>query len=111
MIVEDEPLIAMMLEDVLDMLGNIVTASVESVSRALELVERGDFDSAILDVNLSDGLSWPVADALKAKGKPFLIASGGSGEATPERHAGAPVLDKPYTIDGVRGALEALRAD
>ena len=52
LIVEDEPLIAMMLEDFLESLGHSVTGSCDSVKEALAAVERGGFDVAILDVNL-----------------------------------------------------------
>ncbi|NUQ18346.1 MAG: response regulator, partial [Sphingomonas sp.] len=52
LIVEDEPLIAMMLEDFLDSLGHKVQSTCETVECALEEVEKGGFDLAILDVNL-----------------------------------------------------------
>jgi CheY-like chemotaxis protein len=106
LIVEDEPLIAMMLEDFLDSLGHRVAATCESVEDALAHVERGEFDVAIIDVQLKDGKTvWPVADRLADSGKPFVLATGGHVEPPPERHAGAPVLSKPYTIDAIDPAL------
>jgi CheY-like chemotaxis protein len=106
LIVEDEPLIAMMLEDFLDALGHKVAACCDNVADALSQVERGDFDVAILDVRLRDGeQSWPIADALADAGKPFVLATGGHVEPPPARHADAPVLGKPYTIDAVEPAL------
>lgn len=109
LVVEDEPLIAMMLEDFLDALGYRLAASCDGVTSALDEVRLGGFDAALLDVNLRDGeTSWPVADALSACGRPFVIATGGTNDAVPERHAGAPILSKPYTLDGVRAAFEAL---
>jgi len=106
LIVEDEPLIAMMLEDFLDALGHRVAASCDNVADALSQVESGGFDIAILDVRLRDGeQSWPVADALADAGKPFVFATGGHVEPPPERHAGAPILAKPYTIDAIEPAL------
>jgi CheY-like chemotaxis protein len=109
LIVEDEPLISMMLEDFLDALGYRLAASVDGVADALEKVAQGDFDAALLDVNLRDGeTSWPVADALKERGRPFVVATGGSSDIVPERYAGVPVLTKPYTLDGVRTAFESL---
>jgi CheY-like chemotaxis protein len=107
LIVEDEPLIAMMLEDFLDSLGYDVVAACDSVRDALEHVEKGGFDVAIVDVNLKDGGSiWPVADLLAKKGKPFVIATGGHVDTPPAAHAGAPVLSKPYTIDAVEPAIK-----
>lgn len=106
LIVEDEPLIAMMLEDFLDSLGHQVAASCDNVADALAQVASGGFDVAILDVRLKDGEHiWPVADALADAGKPFVIATGGHVEPPPARHAAAPVLAKPYTMDAIDPVL------
>jgi CheY-like chemotaxis protein len=106
LIVEDEPLIAMMLEDFLESLGHDVVASCESVADALGHVEAGGFDVAIIDVQLKDGERvWPVADRLADTGTPFVLATGGHVEPPPERHAAAPVLAKPYTIDAIEPAI------
>jgi CheY-like chemotaxis protein len=107
LIVEDEPLIAMMLEDFLDGLGHRVAGAVDCVEDALQHVEAGGFDVAILDVHLRDGKSsWPVADALADRGVRFLVATGGHLDPPPDRHLRAPLLAKPFTIEGVRAALE-----
>lgn len=109
LVVEDEPLIAMMLEDFLDALGYALAGTADGVADALALVASGGFDAALIDINLRDGEpSWPVADALTAAGKPFVIATGGTNDSVPSRYAHVPVLTKPYTLDGVRGAFEAL---
>ena len=109
LVVEDEPLISMMLEDFLDALGYRLAGCVDGVSDALRHVEAGGFDAALLDVNLRDGeTSWPIADALSERGQPFILATGGGNDAVPARHADAPVLNKPYTLDGVREAFESL---
>src|SRR6187402_3710494 len=108
LVVEDEPLIAMMIEDFIDMLGYELAGSHDTVAEALIRVEQGGFDVAILDVNLRDGACWPVADAFKAKGIPFVLASGGHVEPPPAAHADAAQLAKPFTLDGVQAALEAI---
>ena len=106
LIVEDEPLIAMMLEDFLDTLGHQVAASCDNVADALGHISAGSFDVAIIDVRLKDGEQiWPVADALADAGLPFVLATGGHVEPPPERHAGAPVLAKPYTMDAIDPVL------
>jgi len=110
LVIEDEPLIAMMIEDFIDMLGHDLAGNCDSVAEALARVEQGGFDVAILDVNLRDGACWPVADALKAKGIGFVIASGGHVDPPPARHAGAHQLAKPFTLDGVQQALETVSA-
>lgn len=107
LIVEDEPLIAMMLEDFLESLGHRIVASCDGVAAALGHVETGGFDVAILDVQLKDGERvWPVADRLAEKGIPFVVATGGHVEPPPAAHAGAPALSKPYTIDAIEPALD-----
>lgn len=109
LIVEDEPLIAMMLEDFLDVLGKELAGTADSVASALPLVAAGGVDAAILDVNLRGGeKSWPIADALAAAGVPFLLATGGGDDAVAETHRGRPVLPKPFTMDAVEKALAAL---
>ncbi len=106
LIVEDEPLIAMMLEDFLDSLGHSVAGNLDTIEEALARVEEGGFDVAILDVQLKDGKTiWPVADRLAERGIPFVIATGGHVEPPPAAHAGAPLLAKPYTIDAIEPAL------
>ena len=109
LIVEDEPLISMMLEDFLDALDRQVAGAVDNVADALALVAQGGIDGAILDVNLRAGeTSWPVADALAAAGIPFLLATGGSDDTIAEAHRGRPMLSKPFTMDSVEKALNGL---
>ncbi|MEG3122589.1 response regulator [Sphingomonas sp. GB1N7] len=109
LIVEDEPLIAMMLEDFLEVLGKELAGQADNVGDALALVAGGGIDAAILDVNLRGGeKSFPIADALAAQGVPFVFATGGSQDGLGEEHRDRPTLAKPFTMDGVAKALEAL---
>jgi len=109
LIVEDEPLIAMMLEDFLEILGHQLAGQADNVADALGVVEAGGVDAAILDVNLSGGeKSWPIADALAARGVPFVFATGGSQDGVIEAHRARPTLAKPFTMDGVAKALDGL---
>jgi len=109
LIVEDEPLIAMMLEDFLDILGKQVAGVADSISTALPLVAAGGIDAAIVDVNLTDGEKcWPVADALAAAGIPFMVATGGGDDMIADGHKHRPVLAKPFTMDAIEQALAAL---
>jgi len=108
LVVEDEPLIAMMLEDFLESLGHKVAGTAETVADALRRIETGGFDVAIVDVHLKGGEHvWPVADRLVANNIPFVLATGGHIEPPPPRHAGVPVLVKPYTINAIEPALDA----
>jgi CheY-like chemotaxis protein len=105
LIVEDEPLIAMMLEDFLDSLGHTVAATCDTVAEALARVVQGGFDVAIIDVNLNGEQVWPVADRLAAQGVPYVLATGGHIEPPPALHARVPVLSKPFTLDAIEPAL------
>lgn len=109
LIVEDEPLIAMMLEDFLDALDLQVAGSADTVAAALDVIGQGGVDAAILDVNLRAGeQSWPIADKLAELGIPFVIATGGGGDSIAEAHRGRPVLSKPFTMDTVEKVLASL---
>ena len=109
LIVEDEPLIAMMLEDFLDMLDKQPAGTADTVATALDQVNAGGVDAVILDVHLRGGeTSWPVAEALAEKGIPFVLATGGSGEMIEPAFRDRPILAKPFTLDGVEAALAKL---
>lgn len=107
LVVEDESLIAMMIEDFCVEMGHRITGIVESVAEALAATEAGGFDLAILDLNLrGNEQCWPVADALEARGIPFVLATGGHIEAPPARHAERITVSKPFTMEGVRDAIQ-----
>ena len=98
----------MMLEDFLDSLGHSVIGTVDTIGDAMRCVGEGGFDVVIADVQLKDGEQiWPVADALAERNIPFVLATGGYVDPPPERHADAPMLAKPYTVDAIQPALEA----
>ncbi len=106
LVVEDEPLIAMMLEDFLETLGHTVHASCDNVGEAVVQAEKGGFDVAILDVNLNGEHVWPVAYKLREKSIPFVVATGGHVEPPPAEFNNVPVIQKPYTVDRVTPAIE-----
>src|SRR3982750_4347142 len=93
LVVEDEPLIAMMLEDFLESLGHSVTATCESVQDAMIEANKGGFDIAILDVNLKGESVWPVAERLREQQIPFVLATGGHVDPPPAQFANVPVIE------------------
>lgn len=107
LIAEDEAMIAMLLEDFLDLLGHKIAAMVASLADGLAAISIGGFDAAILDVNLGRDKCWPLADALRAMGIPYIFATGG-GDTIPPDHASAPTLAKPYTMASLEAALNRL---
>jgi CheY-like chemotaxis protein len=98
LIVEDEPIVAMMLEDMLEELGCELAGSVANVEDGLRRAQEGGFDVALLDVNLNGRRSDPIAEVLARAGTPFVYATG-YGAAAVEPGRGAGVLQKPYTLD------------
>lgn len=110
LVVEDEPFVAMDVEASLAAAGCIVVGPAPSIERALALVAGEALDAAVLDVNLGGRSVEAVADALAARGVPFVFATGYGREALPARHGGAPVLGKPVAPARLVATLAALIA-
>jgi PAS domain S-box-containing protein len=104
MIVEDEALVAMILEDQLEDLGLSIVSSCNSVSEAIKAINRRPPEAAILDVNLGGELVYPVADVLLERGIPFLFVTGYGRESIDRRYSSIQVLEKPVE----RQALELI---
>ncbi|MEO3473452.1 response regulator [Roseomonas sp. CAU 1739] len=96
LVVEDEALVAMLVEDALEEAGFGVIGPVRSVIQALESLEAEVPDAAVLDLNLAGENSVAVADALVARGIPFVVATGYGAAGLPATHRNALVLPKPY---------------
>jgi CheY-like chemotaxis protein len=105
--VEDEMLVAMNIEDMLLALGHEVAGLASRLAPALQLARESEFDLAMLDVNLAGETSFPVADILRARGIPYLFATGYGIDGIEEGYRGAPVLQKPFRSRDLAGALEA----
>jgi DNA-binding NtrC family response regulator len=113
LLVEDETLVAMLLEDMIADLGGTVIGSASRVSRALEMVEDPGcaIDLAVLDVNLGGEEVFPVASALAERRVPFAFSTGYGNAGLPEAWRSRPTLQKPFTQDQVTLVLErALRS-
>ena len=108
LVVEDETLIAMLVEDWLEELGFETVGPVGSAAEALALIEAGELDGAILDVSLDGHDSFAVADALRARNVPFAFATGHGAGRIAERFKDAPTLTKPYDFERVRAAVTTL---
>jgi CheY-like chemotaxis protein len=98
-LVEDEVIIRMMIADMLDGLGYAVAAEAGDIDGALRLAQSSYFDLAILDVNLSGQMIWPVADLIKARKCPFIFATGYGTSRLPEQYRDQPVLQKPFQLE------------
>jgi CheY-like chemotaxis protein len=111
LVVEDEPIVAMLLEDVILDLGLTVVGPASRLDEALRLAESESLDAAILDINLDGHRSYAVADALRARGIPYAFATGYGEAGLDATHAGRPVLTKPYRQNDVDQLLTGLLAD
>ncbi|MBV8393955.1 MAG: response regulator [Alphaproteobacteria bacterium] len=105
LIVEDEVLVAMLLEEMLLDLGHAVGAVSSHLDEAVALAAQETFDFAVLDINLNGKKSFPVADVLAARGVPFLFATGYGARALMAPWLDRPILQKPYSLDELRRAL------
>ena len=108
LVVEDEVLIAMLLETALEDAGCVVVGPFARLDEALEAARRGDFDAALLDVNLGGEKVFPVAELLAARNIPFLLLSGYGDKASPPGHADWPTIGKPFNTDELLLALGQL---
>jgi CheY-like chemotaxis protein len=110
LVVEDDVMIRMLIEDMLGDLGFAVAAEASKVHEALAAVNSTAFDVAILDVNLSGETTGPVAEALAARGTPFVFATGYGEHGLPDQFRDRPLLKKPFQIESLKRMLETALA-
>jgi DNA-binding response OmpR family regulator len=107
LLVEDESLIAMMAEDLIEAIGHDVVISSATLDDARKACIEGEFDAALLDVNLNGESSMPLATLLKARDIPFAFTTGYGVGGIDAEHSDKPVLTKPYAL----ADLERLLSD
>ena len=106
LVVEDDYMIADELRQELSRAGAVVVGPVATAAEALALVAAGGLDGAVLDVNLAGERGFAVADALRARGVPFVFATGYDRSVIPAAYADVPYCEKPA---GARKVARALR--
>lgn len=107
-LVEDEVMVSWALEQAIVSLDCIVVGPAARVKQALAMIETEVFDAAVLDINLNGEKSYPVADALIARGTPFVFSTGYNRDSTPHGYEGLPSLQKPFSIPELRDMLTRL---
>lgn len=105
LIVEDEMIVSMLLEDLLAELDYETVGPAVRLDQALTMAQEETFDVALLDVNLNGKETSAVAEALTARGIPFVFATGYGAGGIPEQHRGRPVLSKPFRHADLGAAL------
>ncbi|WP_395646772.1 PAS domain S-box protein [Terricaulis sp.] len=108
LVVEDEPLIGMVLVDYLEEAGCKVIGPAQSLEKAKQLVASEAFDAALVDGNLAGRAVDDVAVGLTQKGVPFAFVTGYGREALPAAFQDGIIVEKPFTQEQVVSALERL---
>ncbi len=108
LILEDEGLVSLLLEDIARELGAQRIDVFADVTEAHQAALNGDYDCAVLDVFIRDGTSVQVADALEARGIPFIFSTGVGAYAVGDRHRDRPVVTKPFADETLKSALLAV---
>lgn len=109
LVLDDEMLVAMMLEDMLADFGYEVVGPFARLEDAMEASGRERLDGAILDLNLGGGVaSTPLAERLREQGVPFLLATGYGANEQTEALGHSGLLSKPFSASDVEKALETM---
>jgi CheY-like chemotaxis protein len=108
LVVEDEIFVVWMLEEILSGLGYKIVGPAARVNEALALIEAESIDAALLDLNLNGEKSYPVADALIARGVPFFFSTGYNKDSLLNDYRGFPILQKPYDQTKLAGMFAKL---
>jgi DNA-binding NtrC family response regulator len=96
LVVEDEMIVAWLLQDMLADFGCEVVGPAASVDQALAMIDAEFIDVAVLDVNLKGQMRYPIADALAARGVPFVFSTGYDKDRLLDGYKTFPVLQKPF---------------
>jgi DNA-binding response OmpR family regulator len=100
LIVEDELLVAMLVEEMLQDLGCEIVGPISTLEEAIATIRQNRLDGALLDLNLNGKNSTPAADELLARGLPFLLVTGyGNSVGDTPALRSAPQLRKPFDFD------------
>lgn len=110
LVVEDEALVAMMIQDLLQERGYTVVGPASRVAAALRLAEGEALDAAVLDVNVAGETIFPVADMLVGRGIPVVFLTGYGRSGLPEPYRRHTVIDKPIEPEKLAAAVAAALA-
>ena len=107
LVVEDEALVAMMIQECLAEFGYRIVGPVCTATEAAAKAQDGQFEAAVLDINLGDGAVYPIADTLAARGVPFVFITGYDAESVAARFRKVPVLQKPIEREMLKRVFKA----
>jgi len=110
LVVEDEPLIRMLIEDMLIEIGSKDIEAAASIDTALKFLGDIRPDFAILDIDLNGTRSYPVAALLRSRTIPFVFVSGYDATILDTAYADVRILQKPFRISDLESAIETTLA-
>ncbi len=105
LVVEDEAMVAMLIEDMLEDIGCKVIDSIASLAKACDAATTADLDVAMLDMNIAGEKVFPVAQILRERGIPFLFSSGYGEAGLPAEYLSSQVLPKPFSQESLKEKL------
>lgn len=111
LLVEDEMLIALYIEDMLADLGFEVVGPAMRLEPALLMAREAVFDLAIVDINLANEKSFPIADALRERGIPFIFATGYGTNGLDDAYRGTRTLQKPFESEDLARAIRQVLSE
>jgi two-component SAPR family response regulator len=107
LVVEDEYLPAALIEQILRELRCDIVGPVSNLAAAMAVIQRGGFDAALLDVNLTGRAATPAASELAARKVPFILVTGYPGTASDGPvMSSAPRIVKPFTLEQLAEAMQ-----
>lgn len=110
LVVEDEFLIAVLLDNMLTEFGHEVVGPISRMKNALHSARREAMDVAILDVNIDGQEVYPVAAALASRGIPFIFVTAYDDNRPHQQYPGRPILQKPFQQRDLQAVLGQLQA-
>jgi CheY-like chemotaxis protein len=114
LVVVDDALVALDLQRLLHEAGYRVVGPATTVAEIQRMIQRGDIDCAILDLDIDRRAPLPIADLLAFADVPFVYLTtgvlGGVLGSVPARHRQRPVVEKPFTREILLAAVEKAMA-
>jgi DNA-binding response OmpR family regulator len=108
LVIEDSPVVGPFTADILAELGFEAVGPAPNMANARELAESADYDAAVLDIHIRGERVFPLCEMLEANRVPFVFTSGYADWQMPDKWQDRPRLQKPYSIDELSSALDAL---
>jgi CheY-like chemotaxis protein len=108
LVVEDEAIIAALIENALIEGGCSVVGPVATLGVALETIEKTRIDAALLDISINGRRTYPIADVLAARGIPFIFVSGFTRKDLPPRYRHCAHIAKPFVPSAIMAALRGV---